>query len=147
MPKLDRIIPVLTYQDIAAAHDFLVRAFGFDGAGVHRNAEGQAVHGEVRAGSATIWLHRVMAEHHLDSPQVSDVANSGLFVYVDDVDAHYEQARMAGARASASSAGWLWLWREPSRARTWIPTSASTVESSQHSIMIGETSSGRAARS
>jgi MerR family transcriptional regulator, thiopeptide resistance regulator len=98
MPNLERIIPVLTYQGIAAAHDFLVRAFGFNGAGVQRNAEGQAIHGEVRAGNTTIWLHRVMAEHQLDSPQVSDVANSGLFVYVDDVDAHYEQARMAGAR-------------------------------------------------
>jgi MerR family transcriptional regulator, thiopeptide resistance regulator len=88
MASLERIIPVLTYQDIAAAHDFLVRAFGFNGAGVQRNAEGQAIHGEVRAGHTTIWLHRVMAEHQLDSPQVSDVANSGLFVYVDDVDAH-----------------------------------------------------------
>ena len=98
MANLEQIIPVLTYQDIAAAHDFLVMAFGFSGGGVHRNAEGQAVHGEVRAGKATIWLHRVMAEHQLDSPRATDVANSGLFVYVDDVDAHYEQARTAGAR-------------------------------------------------
>ena len=98
MANLEQIIPVLTYQDIAAAHDFLVTAFGFSGGGVHRNAEGQAVHGEVRAGNATIWLHRVTAEHQLDSPRATDVANSGLFVYVDDVDAHYEQARTAGAR-------------------------------------------------
>lgn len=98
MANLGHIIPVLTYQDIAAAHDFLVVAFGFSAGGVHRNAEGQAVHGEVRAGNATIWLHRVMVEHQLDSPRATDVANSGLFIYVDDVDAHYEQARTAGAR-------------------------------------------------
>jgi uncharacterized glyoxalase superfamily protein PhnB len=97
MPHFGRVIPVLTYQDIAAAHDFLVQAFGFNGGGVHRNAEGQAIHGEVRAGDATIWLHRVTAEHRLDSPQVADIANSGLFVHVDDVDAHYEHARVAGA--------------------------------------------------
>jgi len=30
MPNLERVVPVLIYQDIAAAHDFLVRAFGFD---------------------------------------------------------------------------------------------------------------------
>jgi hypothetical protein len=53
MSNFDRIIPVLTYRDIQAAHDFLVRAFGFNGAGVHRNAEGQPVHGEVRAWFAT----------------------------------------------------------------------------------------------
>jgi uncharacterized glyoxalase superfamily protein PhnB len=98
MPTFERIIPVLTYQDIAAAHDFLVQAFGFVAGGVERTPEGHAVHGEVRAGDATIWLHRVIAEHHLDSPVAADVANSGLFVYVDDVDAHYQRARSAGAR-------------------------------------------------
>jgi hypothetical protein len=28
MPTFERITPVLTYRDIAAAHDFLVQAFG-----------------------------------------------------------------------------------------------------------------------
>jgi MerR family transcriptional regulator, thiopeptide resistance regulator len=98
MPTLSRIVPVLTYRDIAAAHDFLVHAFGFVAGGVHRTAEGRAVHGEVRAGDAAIWLHRVTAEHHLDSPLGVDVANSGLVVYVDDVDAHYQRARAAGAK-------------------------------------------------
>ena len=68
MSRVERIIPVLTYQDIPAAHDFLVSAFGFTGRGVQRNAEGQPIHGEVRAGEATIWLHRVMVEHRLSSP-------------------------------------------------------------------------------
>jgi uncharacterized glyoxalase superfamily protein PhnB len=68
MPNLERIIPVLTYQDIAAAHDFLIQAFGFNGGGVQRSAEGQAIHGEVRAGGHIVWLHRVMAEHRLQSP-------------------------------------------------------------------------------
>ena len=98
MPTFSRVIPLLTYQDIPAAHDFLVRAFGFESGGVHRTPEGQAVHGEVRAGAAAIWLHRVTAEHELDSPRTADVANSGLVVQVDDVDAHYERARAEGAR-------------------------------------------------
>jgi MerR family transcriptional regulator, thiopeptide resistance regulator len=98
MPTFERVIPVLTYQDIAAAHDFLVDAFGFASGGVDRTPEGQAVHGEVRVGDAAIWLHRVTPEHRLDSPRGVDVSNSGLFIYVDDVDAHYERARSAGAR-------------------------------------------------
>ena len=97
MSRFVRLIPVLTYHDISAAHDFLVNAFGFNSGGVHRNAEGEAVHGEVRAGEAAIWLHRVTPEHRLSSPLASDIANSGLFVHVDDVDAHYERARAAGA--------------------------------------------------
>jgi MerR family transcriptional regulator, thiopeptide resistance regulator len=98
MPSFKQLIPVLVYRDIQAAHDFLVNAFGFEGGAVHGNADGQPVHGEVRAGEAAIWLHRVMAEHGLDSPVAADPANSGLFIYVDDVDAHYERARAAGAR-------------------------------------------------
>jgi uncharacterized glyoxalase superfamily protein PhnB len=97
MSSFARVIPVLTYRDISAAHDFLVNAFGFTGGGVSRNAEGESIHGEVRAGAATIWLHRVTQEHQLNSPLASDVANSGLFVHVDDVDSHYERARAAGA--------------------------------------------------
>ena len=98
MPISSRVIPVLTYQDITAAHDFLVEAFGFVSGDVHRTPEGQPVHAEVRAGDAAIWLHRATAEHHLESPAAVDVANSGLVVYVDDVDAHYQRARTAGAR-------------------------------------------------
>jgi uncharacterized glyoxalase superfamily protein PhnB len=97
MSNFERVIPVLTYQDIPAAHDFLVNAFGFTGGGVHRNAEGQPIHGEVRAGDVEIWLHRVTTEHRLNSPLVTDVANFGLFVRVDNVDAHEERAREAGA--------------------------------------------------
>ena len=51
MPTFERLIPVLTYQDIASAHDFLVRAFGFTSGGVSRDASGQPIHGEVRAGN------------------------------------------------------------------------------------------------
>ncbi len=98
MPTFGRIIPLLVYEDIPAAHDFLVNAFGFEPGGVERNAEGQPIHGEVRAGEFTIWLHRVTSEHRLNTPLNADMSNSGLVVYVDDVDAHYQRARVAGAR-------------------------------------------------
>ena len=127
MPNFERIIPVLTYRDIQAAHDFLVHAFGFISGGVHRNAEGQPVHGEVRAGAATIWLHRVAPEHRLDSPLAVDVANSGLFVHVDDVDAHYERARAAGARIDSQPVDQPYGQREygardPEGHRWWFAT-------------------------
>src|SRR5262245_10124698 len=97
MATLERIIPVLTYQDIPTAHDFLVQAFGFTAGGVYRTPDGQAIHAEVRVGEAAIWLHRVAPEHRLDSPRAVDVANSGVLVHVDDVDAHFQHARSAGA--------------------------------------------------
>ena len=97
MPTFERIIPLLVYEDIPAAHDFLVNAFGFEPGGVERNGQGQAVHGEVRAGRSTIWLHRATEEHRLASPRVANMSHCGLVVHVDDVDAHYERARATGA--------------------------------------------------
>lgn len=97
MPTFTRVIPLLVYRDIQAAHDFLVEAFGFESGGVERGADGQAFHGEVRAGEAIIWLHRVTEDHQLDSPLAMGKAGAGLVVHVSDVDAHYERARAAGA--------------------------------------------------
>ncbi|HEX2463745.1 MAG TPA: VOC family protein [Thermoanaerobaculia bacterium] len=98
MPTFARVIPLLVYQDIQAAHDFLVEAFGFEAGGVERAPDGQPVHGEVRIGETAIWLHRVTGEHQLGSPQTADMAGAGLVVHVSDVDAHFARARAAGAR-------------------------------------------------
>ena len=98
MPTLDRVIPLLVYRDIQAAHDFLVQAFGFESGGVECDADGKPVHGEVRVGGTDIWLHRVTEEHELSSPQSVDMASAGLVVHVSDVDAHYARARAAGAQ-------------------------------------------------
>ena len=95
--KFPRVIPLLVYADIPAAHDFLVNAFGFESGGVERTPSGEAVHAEVRAGETTIWLHRVTAEHELGSPSTKGVMGSGLVVHVDDVDAHFQRAKAAGA--------------------------------------------------
>ena len=51
------IIPVVPYEDIRAAHDFLVDVLGFGSGGVIEDGDGNVVHGEVRAGGRRIWLH------------------------------------------------------------------------------------------
>jgi hypothetical protein len=65
------------YKDITAAHDYLVNVFGFKSGGVFRDREGNAVHGEVRAGDTTIWLHRGTPEHGIGSGD-STLRSSGL---------------------------------------------------------------------
>ena len=95
--RVQRAIPLLVYDDIAAAHDYLVNVFGFRAGDVRRDGDGRAVHGEVHVGEVTIWLHRVTPEHNLASA-LSGVPSSGLVVYVDDVDAHFRRVRAAGAR-------------------------------------------------
>ena len=44
------VIPVLVYEDIEAAHDYLVDVFGFTSGGLHRLDDGTVVHAEVRHG-------------------------------------------------------------------------------------------------
>ena len=101
MVSIDRVIPVLVYADIAAAHDFLVEAFGFAPGGVDRDETGAAVHGEVRAGHTVVWLHRVVPEQELASPRSLPAASTGLVVNVDDVDVFCERARAHGGRVES----------------------------------------------
>ncbi len=126
-PAFTRVIPLLVYHDIQAAHDFLVNAFGFESGSVERLAGGQAVHGEVRVGDTTIWLHRVAVEHELAVPQTEGVAGAGLVIYVSDVDQHHAQARMAGAQIDSEPADQPYGQREygardPEGHRWWFAT-------------------------
>jgi uncharacterized glyoxalase superfamily protein PhnB len=88
------IIPVVPYEDIKAAHDFLVTALGFTSAGLHE-VDGTVVHGEVQLGDRRVWLHA--AASGLSTPNQSNVQTGGIVVLVDDVDAHFAHAKAAGA--------------------------------------------------
>lgn len=105
-----RIVPMLAYEDAAVAIDWLTVAFGFEERRDERYADedGTVTHAElVRDGEAVMIAtpnrdyqgpkrHRESCEaarRWLDNPWVID----GLFVQVDDVDAHHAQAVAAGA--------------------------------------------------
>lgn len=98
------VIPIIVYQDIEAAHDYLVTVFGFASGGLHRDGNGLVVHGEVRMGDSPVWMHRVTAEHEMNSPKDASESHGGLEVIVPDVDAHFARAQAAGARIDRSLA-------------------------------------------
>lgn len=98
MSSFERIIPLLIYRDIAAAHEFLARVFGFEAGDLVRDSDGAAIHGEVRVAGNALWLHRITGEHQPTSPEGADLAGAGMVVHVSDVDAHFEKIRAAGAR-------------------------------------------------
>jgi uncharacterized glyoxalase superfamily protein PhnB len=91
------VIPLLVCRDIAAEHDFLVTALGFESGGVERTPDGDVVHAEVRAGGRRVWLHRSDPDGGLVPPVQSGSAGGGIVVHVPDVDAHHVRARDAGA--------------------------------------------------
>lgn len=121
------VIPVLVYEDIEAAHNFLIEVFGFDSGGLHRLDDGTVVHGEVRLGDEPIWLHAVTAEHEMGSPNEAAESHGGLTVLVDDVDAHHERSKAAGARIDSSPTDQPYGLREygardPENHRWWFST-------------------------
>jgi MerR family transcriptional regulator, thiopeptide resistance regulator len=97
MHDLPSVVPLLVYRDIVGAHEFLVRAFGFEPGLIERTPDGDVVHGEVKAGGQVIWLHQVIENDGWVSPVSSPVTTGELVVRVGDIEAHCERARAEGA--------------------------------------------------
>jgi uncharacterized glyoxalase superfamily protein PhnB len=103
-----RVIPMLAYEDAAAALDWLSEAFGFRERTRLTGPDGTIGHAEMELGDAVIMLatptpdyqgpkrHRETCEAARKWSAVPYVID-GVLVYVDDVDAHFRQARDAGA--------------------------------------------------
>lgn len=97
-----RISSGLYYQDAAKAIDWLCKAFGFE-VRIRVDGEGGTVrHSELVFGDGLIMVASVDAARpgagHRKSPRDVGGANTqNMMVFVDDVDAHCERARSAGA--------------------------------------------------
>jgi uncharacterized glyoxalase superfamily protein PhnB len=103
-----RIVPFIGYEDAAGAIEWLGLAFGFREVRDARYEEnGTITHAELELDEVTIYVstpsgyasprtlraESEKARRSYDNPWVID----GHFVVVDDVDAHCERARAAGA--------------------------------------------------
>ena len=91
------IFPVLRYRDASSAIDWLGRAFGFEEKAVYRDDDGAVVHAELRLGAGLIMV----GEHREggwmgDRPPDPLASSQGIYVVVEDPDAHHERASAAG---------------------------------------------------
>ena len=78
------------YEDSATA---LEKAFGFKTRLKIPGLEGQIMHSELEYEDGLIFVGQACLDEKRTSPQTLDGAmTSGLYIYVDDVDAHCEQA-------------------------------------------------------
>jgi uncharacterized glyoxalase superfamily protein PhnB len=99
------IYPCLGYREAGAAIRWLCEAFGFEERMVHPGADREVAHAELSLGPGIIMLGSASD----DMPVVdTDALTAGgeadfsripfaLYVAVEDVDAHCERARAAGA--------------------------------------------------
>ena len=92
---MQTITPYLLYQDVDAALSFLTRAFGFREVLRYAGEAGYVNHAEARLGDAAVYLGDPGDDYR--NPRELGQETVGLYVLVDDVDAHCERARAAGA--------------------------------------------------
>ena len=92
-----RIIPYLSYADAPAAVEFLCRAYGFEAGVQMEMGDGVLGHAELHLGDNVVFLSTAFAEMGHASPKDLAAVHGQVMIYVDDVDAHYEHARAAGA--------------------------------------------------
>jgi len=92
------ITPYLFYEDGQAALEFLTSAFGFREVMRSQSPEGRVWHAELELGDGNVYLGEPGENYR--SPKRLGASTFGVHVYVDDVDAHCERARAAGAEVS-----------------------------------------------
>jgi uncharacterized glyoxalase superfamily protein PhnB len=94
-PGIPRILPHLIYDDVGAAIDTLSHLFGFEErpAARHTNPDGTVGRTQMQVADSVITLG--LPSVHGDSLRRG--VSSMLYIYVDNVEGHYEHARAAGA--------------------------------------------------
>ncbi len=97
MAEKPRVSPMLSYHDAPAAIEFLAKAFGFNELFRMEMPDGRIGHAEVGYDGVRIMLASEFPAIGFQSPRETETRYSQLYVIVDDVDAHYERARAAGA--------------------------------------------------
>jgi uncharacterized glyoxalase superfamily protein PhnB len=106
---MPRITPHLFYDDVAAAMDWLVKAFGFEVRLRMTNPQGGVVHGELEVADSLVMLGLAGENKDWTSPQTHNGRISErLYIFVDDVDTHYQRALSAGAKMLSEPADQFW---------------------------------------
>ena len=91
------IYPVLSYTDAGAAIDWLEKAFGFRTVMNFAGENGAVAHAEMALGTAVMMLGTSKPDFGWVSPRDLPAVNQTIYVAVDNVDAHFQQAKAAGA--------------------------------------------------
>jgi uncharacterized glyoxalase superfamily protein PhnB len=103
--------PCLFYDDVEAAARFLARAFGFAERFIGRDAAGRVEHAQLAYGAAVVMLGSARTPRALRPcapAKELPALHAGVYLFVDDVDAHHDRARAAGADIALAPADMHW---------------------------------------
>ena len=98
MQDRTRMFPFLRYEDAPAAFEWLHRAFGFEKQMLVPGPKGTIAHAQLRYGASVLMIGTAQDDFmNMKSPKAAGAVTQGIYVQVDDVDAHHARARAAGA--------------------------------------------------
>jgi uncharacterized glyoxalase superfamily protein PhnB len=105
MPKIAKdttatVIPAFRYRDAPAAIEWLCNAFGFEKQAVYEGKPGIIEHAQLTFGHGMIMLGSMRDTAYgksMTTPEQAGGATGGVYVIVNDADAHYARAKAAGA--------------------------------------------------
>lgn len=90
------VYPTVLYADAKAAIRQLTEAFGFTEVSVYEGEGGSVLHAELVQGNGAVMLGSKGRGGVFDAA-MKDAGPCGVYVVVDDVDAHHQQAVEHGA--------------------------------------------------
>ena len=93
--NMPRVTPYLYYQDVASALDWLARSFGLTERLRMPGPDGAITHTEMDCADGVVMLGRPSADYR--NPKSLGQPTQSLYIYVDDVDKHFQRARESGA--------------------------------------------------
>ncbi|MFJ8644165.1 VOC family protein [Streptomyces sp. NPDC093610] len=85
------IFPTLLYDDAKAAIGVLTQALGFTEEAVYEGEDGSVLHAELSCGNGRVMLGSKGGEG-LFAKAMAGAGPAGVYVVVDDVDAHHARA-------------------------------------------------------
>ncbi|MFD5620332.1 VOC family protein [Streptomyces yangpuensis] len=91
MAGVPSICPTLVYRDAKAAIKLLTEAFGFSQVAVYEGDDGSVVHAELAYGNGVVMLGSTGTGGAFDKA-MEGAGPAGVYVVVDDVDAHHLRA-------------------------------------------------------
>jgi len=98
----------LAVEDAAKAIDFYKEAFGADEQMRMPGPDGKIAHAELRIGDSRLMLSDPFPHSSVRPPSERGGSTASIFMYVDDVDATFEQAQRAGATVVSELEDMFW---------------------------------------
>ena len=98
----------LAVEDASKAIDFYKEAFGAEEAIRMPGPDGSVAHAELQIGDSKLMLSDPFPQSNVRPPSERGGPTASIFMYVDDVDATFEQAQRAGATVVSELEDMFW---------------------------------------